>query len=125
MLSQLLIAFLVSLSGVLTIAWLVALMHEKDIRPVRKFVSFFKKQSKTGRVVFGIMFLAFWLIASVKPGNGEGGGNGGGGDGGTNNVQMVVGPGSGLGNVADVEVLPITNTSAQLEGNAQIGRAHV
>ena len=96
MLSRLWIAFLVSLSGVLTIAWLVALMHEKDIRPVRKFVSFFKKQSKAGRVVFGIMFLAFWLIASVKPGNGEGGGNGGGGDGGTNNVQMVVGPGNGL-----------------------------
>ena len=125
MLSQLLIAFLVSLSGVLTIAWLVALMHEKDIRPVRKFVSFFKKQSKTGRVVFGIMFLAFWLIASVKPGNGEGGGNGGGGDGGTNNVQMVVGPGSGLGNVADVEVLPITNTNAQLEGNAQLGIGNI
>ena len=96
MLSRLWIAFLISLSGILTIAWLVALMHEKDIRSVRKFVSFFKKQSKAGRVVFGIMFLAFWLIASVKPGNGEGGGNGGGGDGGTNNVQMVVGPGNGL-----------------------------
>ena len=67
-------------------------MHEKDIRPVRDMVGFFKKQSKTGRVVFGIMFLAFWLIASVKPDGGGNGGDPGGGDGGgTNNVQMVVG----------------------------------
>ncbi len=49
MLSRLWIAFLISLSGILTIAWLVALMHEKDIRPVRDMVGFFKKQSKTGR----------------------------------------------------------------------------
>ena len=91
MLSRLWIAFLISLSGILTIAWLVALMHEKDIRPVRDMVGFFKKQSKTGRVVFGIMFLAFWLIASVKPDGGGNGGDPGGGDGGgTNNVQMVV-----------------------------------
>ena len=124
MLSRLWIAFLISLSGILTIAWLLALMHEKDIRPVRKFVSFFKKQSKAGRVVFGIMFLAFWLVASVKPGNGEGGGNGGDG-GGTNNVQMVVGPGGGLGNVANVEVLPITSTNAQLEGSAQLGNGNI
>ena len=97
MLSRLWIAFLISLSGILTIAWLVALMHEKDIRPVRDMVGFFKKQSKTGRVVFGIMFLAFWLIASVKPDGGGNGGDPGGGDGGgTNNVQMVVSPGSGL-----------------------------
>ncbi|MBQ3824302.1 MAG: hypothetical protein II808_03730, partial [Clostridia bacterium] len=55
-------------------------------------MSFFKKQSKAGRVVFGIMFLAFWLIASVKPDGGGNGGDPGGGDGGgTNNVQMVVG----------------------------------
>ena len=125
MFSRLWIAFLISLSGILTIAWLVALMHEKDIRPVRDMVGFFKKQSKTGRVVFGIMFLAFWLVASIKPGNGEGGGNGGGGDGGTNNVQMVVGPGSGLGNVANVEVLPITSTNAQLEGTAQLGNGNI
>ncbi len=125
-LSGLWIAFLVSLSGILTIAWLVALMHEKDIRPVRDMVGFFKKQSKTGRVVFGIMFLAFWLIASVKPDGGGNGGDPGGGDGGgTNNVQMVVSPGSGLGNVANVEVLPITSTNAQLEGTAQLGNGNI
>ena len=126
MLSRLWIAFLISLSGILTIAWLVALMHEKDIRPVRDMVGFFKKQSKTGRVVFGIMFLAFWLIASIKPsGDGNGGGSGGGDGGGTNNVQMVVGPGSGLGNVANVEELPITSTNVQLEGSTQLGNGNI
>ena len=77
-----------------TIAWLVALMHEKNIRPVQDLVTFFKKQSKAGRVVLGALFVAMWIFASVKPGNG--GGNGGGDGGGTNNVQMVVGPGGGL-----------------------------
>ena len=123
MLSRLWIAFLISLSGILTIAWLVALMHEKDIRPVRDMVGFFKKQSKTGRVVFGIMFLAFWLVASIKPDGGGSGGDSGGG--GTNNVQMVIGSSSGLGNVANVEVLPITSTNAQLEGTAQLVNGNI
>jgi len=126
MLSRLWIAFLISLSGILTIAWLVALMHEKDIRPVRDMVGFFKKQSKAGRVVFGIMFLAFWLIASVKPDGGGNGGDPGGGDGGgTNNVQMVIGPGGGLGNVANVEVLPITSTNAQLGESVQLENGNI
>ena len=126
MLSRLWIAFLVSLSGILTIAWLVALMHEKDIRPVRDMVGFFKKQSKTGRVVFGIMFLAFWLVASIKPDDGGNGGDPGGGNGGsTNNVQMVIGPGSGLGNVTNVEVLPITSTNAQLGGSVQLENGNI
>ena len=126
MLSRLWIAFLISLSGILTIAWLVALMHEKDIRPVRDMVGFFKKQSKTGRVVFGIMFLAFWLVASIKPDDGGNGGDPGGGNGGsTNNVQMVIGPGSGLGNVTNVEVLPITSTNAQLGGSVQLENGNI
>ena len=129
MLSRFWTAFLISLSGILTIAWLVALMHEKDIRPVRDMVGFFKKQPKTGRVVFGIMFLAFWLVASIKPDGGGSGGDSGGDDGGGTNsvqsVQMVVSPGSGLGNVANVEVLPITSTNAQLEGTAQLGNGNI
>ena len=90
-------SFLLSLAGVAIVAWLVALMHEKDIRPVRDLVAFFKKLPKSGRVFLGTFFLAMWIIASVKPGGGNVGGGDGGGDGGnTNNVQMVIGPGSGL-----------------------------
>ena len=97
MISRLWTAFLLSLAGATTIAWLVALMHEKNIRPVQDLVTFFKKQSKAGRVLLGTFFIAMWVIASTKPGNGGGSGGGdGGGDGGTNNIQMVIGSGSGL-----------------------------
>ena len=98
MISRLWTAFLLSLACASTIAWLVALMHEKDVSPVQDLVAFFKKQSKVGRVLLGTFFIAMWVIASTKPGNGGGNGGGdGGGDGGdTNNIQMVIGPGGGL-----------------------------
>ena len=98
MISRLWTAFLLSLACASTIAWLVALMHEKNVRPVQDLVAFFKKQSKVGRVLLGTFFIAMWVIASTKPGNGggNGGGDGGGDGGGTNNVQMVIGPGGGL-----------------------------
>ena len=97
MLTRIWTSFLLSLAGVATIAWLVALMHEKNIRPVQDLVVFFKKQTKAGRVILGTFFIAMWVYASVKPddGGGNGGGNGG-GDGGTNNIQMVIGPGGAL-----------------------------
>ena len=49
-------------------------------------------------MLLGTFFIAMWVIASTKPGNGggNGGGDGGGDGGGTNNVQMVIGPGGGL-----------------------------
>ena len=87
---------LVFLAWLCFCAWLVLVCHEKDIRPLRDFCRFFKKQSKVGRVLLGTFFIAMWVIASTKPGGGNGGGDGGGGDGGTNNVQMVVCPGGGL-----------------------------
>ena len=97
MISRLWTAFLLTLACASTLAWLVALMHEKDVRPVRDLVAFFKKQSKAGRVVLGTFFIAMWMFASVKPGDGGGNGGGnGGGDGGTNNVEVVVGSGGGL-----------------------------
>ena len=121
MLERIWTAFLLALAGVSAIAWLVALMDEKGIHSVQALMSFFKKRSKTGRVVVGALFIGFLVFASVKPG--DGGGNGGGGDGGgTNNVQMVVGPGGGSGNVANVEVLPIPSTNAQSEGKRPIGK---
>ena len=76
-------------------AWLVLVCREKDVHPLRDFAMFFKKQSKAGRVILGTFFIAMWVIASTKPG--DGGGNGGGSGGGdTNNIQMVIGPGGGL-----------------------------
>ncbi|MBQ2628872.1 MAG: hypothetical protein IJG13_04265, partial [Kiritimatiellae bacterium] len=94
MISRLWTAFILSLACASTIAWLVALMHEKGVRPVRDIVSFFKKQTKSGRVVLVTFFTALWIYASNKSGDG---GDGGGGDGGgTNNIQMVIGPGGGL-----------------------------
>ena len=98
MISRLWTAFLLSLACASVIAWLVALMHEKNVRPVQDLVAFFKKQSKAGRVILGTFFIVMWVIASTKPGDGggNGGGEGGGGDGGTNNIQMVIGPGGGL-----------------------------
>ena len=124
MLERIWTAFLLALAGVSAIAWLVALMDEKGIHSVQALMAFFKKRSKTGRVVVGALFIGFLVFASVKPG--DGGGNGGGGDGGgTNNVQMVVGPGGGSGNVANVEVLPIPSTNAQSEGSAQLGNGNI
>ena len=115
MISRLWTAFLLSLACASTIAWLVALMHEKNVRPVQDLVAFFKKQSKVGRVLLGTFFIAMWVMASTKPGNGGNGGGDGGGDGGTNNVQ----------NVANVEVLPITSTNAQLEGSVQLENGNI
>lgn len=76
-------------------AWLVLVCREKDVHPLRDFAMFFKKQTKAGRIILGTFFIAMWVIASTKPG--DGGGNGGGsGDGDTNNIQMVIDPGGGL-----------------------------
>lgn len=79
-------------------AWLVLVCREKNVHPLRDFATFFKKQTKAGRIILGTLFIAMWVIASTKPGDGggNGGGEGGGGDGGTNNIQMVIGPGGGL-----------------------------
>ena len=85
MISRLWASALLALACASTIAWLVALMHEKNVRPVQDLVAFFRKQSKVGRVLLGTFFVAMWVIASTKPGgvgNGEQGtGNGGEGGG--------------------------------------------
>ena len=80
-----------------SVAWFIALMHEKNLRPVRELVAFYKKHSVFGRVVLSVFFIGMCVYGSTKsgPGGGDGGGEGG-GDGGTNNLQMVIGPGGGL-----------------------------
>ena len=76
-------------------AWLVLVCREKNVHPLRDFAMFFKKQTKAGRIIFGSLFIALWVFASVKPG--DGGGNGGGNGGGsTNNVPQMVMPPAGL-----------------------------
>ena len=95
MLTKIWTTTLVFLAWLFFCAWLVLVCREKNIHPLRDFGRFFKKQSNVGRVLFGTFFIAMWIYASVKPGDG-GGNGGGGGDGGTNNVpQMVPGPGAG------------------------------
>ncbi len=85
-------------------AWLVLVCREKNIHPLRDFGRFFKKQSNVGRVLFGTFFIAMWIYASVKPGDGGGNGGGdGGGDGGTNNVPQMV-PGPGVGNLQPMKL---------------------
>jgi RHS repeat-associated protein len=96
-------------------AWLVLVCREKNIHPLRDFGRFFKKQSNVGRVLFGTFFIAMWIYASVKPGDG-GGNGGGGGDGGTNNVPQMV-PGPGVGNLQPMN-LP-GGVAQGLQGQAQ------
>ena len=88
--------FLLALLGACAVAWLAAVMREKNIRPVQDLAAFFKRQTKAGRVVLGTLFVALWMFAGVKP---TGGGGSGGDGGGTNGVQMAVQPPVGLGGV--------------------------
>ena len=61
-------------------AWLVLVCREKTVHPLRDFAMLFKKQTRAGRIFFGTFFIAMWIFASVKPGDGDGnsGGDGGG-----------------------------------------------
>ena len=95
MLTKIWTGFWLVLLAASLVAFAVAVAHEKDIHPLRDVVRLFKGQSWVGRILLGVFAFGMWVYASVKPG--DGGGNGGdGGDGGTNNIQMVIGPGSGL-----------------------------
>ena len=47
-------------------AWLVLVCREKNVHPLRDFARFFKKQTKAGRIIFGTVFIAMWIFASVK-----------------------------------------------------------
>ena len=92
-------------------AWLVFACRDKNIRPMRALVTFFKKQTKTGRFLLGLAFIAMWIYASVKTGNGDGGS----GDGGesTNNVPRMV-----AGSVANGEVFAGATTNSGVAATA-------
>ena len=61
-----------------SVAWFIAFMHEKNLRPVRELVAFYKKHSVFGRVVLSVFFIGMCVYGSTKgTGNGEQGtGNG-------------------------------------------------
>jgi hypothetical protein len=46
-------------------------MHEKNLRPVRELVAFYKKHSVFGRVVLSVFFIGMCVYGSTK-GTGNG-----------------------------------------------------
>ena len=115
MLSKIWTGSLLFLAWMFFCAWLVLVCREKDVHPLRDFATFFKKQTKAGRIIFGSLFIALWVFASVKPGGGggDGGGNGGGG---TNNVPQMVMPPAGLSQM--------TLPGGTLQQQARVGIQH-
>ena len=106
MLSKWLTEILVLLAVGLGVACVCLWLHEHDIYLFR---SFWKRVHKMS--IIGLCAAALWAVPFVQLGGTKGGGDGGG----TNNVQ----------NVANVEVLPITSTNAQLEGTVQLGNGNI
>ena len=68
--SQSLTALLLLLLAATVVAWVVALMHEKGIRPVHRLVMLFRDRSMVGRCVLGLLFVVFGIRASEKFGGG-------------------------------------------------------
>ena len=59
------------------IAWFIALMREKSLRPVRELAAFLKRHSVFGRVILCAFFIGMCVYGSTKSGNGGGGDDGG------------------------------------------------
>ena len=107
---------LVVLAVALGIAWFCVWLHEHDVCPLKSLKKTLRKFS-----IVGICALALWALPLIQYGSTKGG------NGGTNNVQMVVGPGVGvLSLVGDPPVVdewegfpPITstNTTRILDGD--------
>ena len=60
-------SLILKLACAATVAWLVALMYEKGVRPVRDVVAMFRSLPKVSRVLLGAFFVGMWLFASIKP----------------------------------------------------------
>ena len=100
MISRLWTAFLLTLACASAIAWLVALMREKGLRPARRVRAVFRDQPVAGRVFLAVFAFVFWVVASSKP---PAGGNRG--------VTPVAGDWS------DFTPITSTNTTRTLEGD--------
>jgi len=90
----------------------VLALRETGLASLKGVRRTFRGHPKYGRAVLGFVFCGLFILCATKP---QAGGNGeqGSGDGGTNGVQMVGGGLEGNANVANVEMLPITNTNVQ------------
>ena len=66
-------------------------MREKGFRPYVDLWAKFRRMPLKRQIAVVMFVVGMWVYASVKPG--DGGGDGGGDCGGTNNIQMVIGPG--------------------------------
>ena len=116
MVSKFLTETLILLAVGLGVSWFCVWLHEHDVCPIRSLKRLLGKLS-----VVGLCALALWVLPFVQYGSVKGG------NGGTNNVQMVVGPGVGvLPLVGDPPVVdewedftPITstNTTRTLDGD--------
>ena len=91
------LAFLACASA---IAWLVALMREKGLRPARRVGAVFRDQPVAGRVFLAVFAFVFWVVASSKP---PAGGNRG--------VTPVAGDWEGFTPITS------TNTTRTLDGD--------
>ncbi len=68
MVSGMLTSFLASCLAASTVAWLVALMRESGIRPLRGLAALIRAQPKAGRILVGAAFASAWIVAGAKPG---------------------------------------------------------
>ena len=111
MLTRIWTGFLLSGLCASLVALVVVYMHEKGVYPFRDAWSRLGRQPWGRRIAIAVFVVGMWVYASVKPGDIspersehceamslEGCG--------TNNIQMVV------GNVANVEILPIPVSNA-------------
>ena len=113
-------AFLVIGAAASVVAWLVALCHENRVCPFAAAARFVRGLPWGGRLAVLPLFAALIVYGSVK--------NSGGvselGVEGTNQVSGRVESVDGVDNVANVEVLPVTNANTQL-GNGEWGTGNV
>ena len=93
MLTRIWTGFLLSGLCASLVALVVVYMHEKGVYPFRDAWSRLGRQPWGRRIAIAAFVVGMWVYASVKPGDGGSGGDGGGDGGGTNNIQMVIGPG--------------------------------
>lgn len=93
MLTRIWTGFLLSGLCASIVALVVVCMREKGVYPFRDAWSRLGRQPWGRRIAIAAFVVGMWVYASVKPGDGGSGGDGGGDGGGTNNIQMVIGPG--------------------------------
>ena len=102
-------AFLLIGAAASVVAWLVALCHENRVCPFAAAARFVRGLPWGGRLALLPLFVALIVYGGTKTGNV-----------GTNQVSGRVESVEGVDNVANVEVLPVTNANTQL-GTGNIG----